>query len=173
LFIRLIIRLFQLVFQPEQYFFSQQISQQCFSAGLSAQPNDSIFNAVSPVLGNLVPTCAAVLAPGHPDRRSHLYSIFPRTLASRARLRRPAPPDHTWGVPLTPFHFSRPCTRPAAAVGAYASIQKRGGAADAQLALGGRGGDTKAKVRQQKSEERDAIPDLLLKHPDITLATCV
>jgi hypothetical protein len=30
-----------LFFQPEQYFLSQQISQQCFSAGLSAQPNGS------------------------------------------------------------------------------------------------------------------------------------
>jgi hypothetical protein len=51
------------------------------------------------------------------------------------------------------------------------SIEKEGeGAADAQPAPGG-GGDT--KVRQQKSEERDATPDLLLKHPDAILATCV
>jgi hypothetical protein len=28
-------------------------------------------------------------------------------------------------------------------------------------------------VRQQKSEDRDAIPDLLLKHPDVTLLTYV
>jgi hypothetical protein len=38
--------------------------------------------------------------------------------------------------------------------------------------LGG-GGDTKAKVRPQKSEDRDATPDLLLKHSDATLATYV
>jgi hypothetical protein len=42
LFIRLIIRLFQLVFLAETVFFlSQQINQQYFSASLSAQPNDS------------------------------------------------------------------------------------------------------------------------------------
>jgi hypothetical protein len=42
LFIRLIIRLFQLVFfSRNRIFLSQQISQQCFSAGLSAQPNGS------------------------------------------------------------------------------------------------------------------------------------
>jgi hypothetical protein len=39
--------------------------------------------------------------------------------------------------------------------GGYASIQKEEGAMDAQLASGG-GGDTKVKVRQQKSEDRDA-----------------
>jgi hypothetical protein len=40
MFIRLIIRLFQLVFSVGIIFFlSQQISQQCFSADLSAQPN--------------------------------------------------------------------------------------------------------------------------------------
>jgi hypothetical protein len=51
---------------------------------------------------------------------------------------------------------------------------KRGvGAADAQPIPGGGGGDTEAKVRQQKSEDRDATPDLLLKHPDATLATYV
>jgi len=42
-------------------------------------------------------------------------------------------------------------------------------AADAQPASRG-GGDTEAKVRQQKSEERDTMPDLLLKHPDGKLA---
>jgi hypothetical protein len=47
------------------------------------------------------------------------------------------------------------------------------GAADAQPAPGRGGGDTEAKVRQQKSEDRDAIPDLLLKHPDATLSTYV
>jgi hypothetical protein len=35
------------------------------------------------------------------------------------------------------------------------------------------GEDTDAKVRQQKSEDRDATPDLLLKHPDAILATYV
>jgi hypothetical protein len=50
--------------------------------------------------------------------------------------------------------------------------RRGGGAADAQPAPG-RGGDTEAKVRQQKSEDRDAIPDLLLKHPDATLSTYV
>jgi hypothetical protein len=40
LFARLIIRLFQLIFFSwNSIFLSQQISQQCFSAGLSAQPN--------------------------------------------------------------------------------------------------------------------------------------
>jgi hypothetical protein len=39
--------------------------------------------------------------------------------------------------------------------------------------LGGGGGDTKAKVRQQKSEDKDATPGLLLKYPDATLATYV
>jgi hypothetical protein len=34
-------------------------------------------------------------------------------------------------------------------------------------------GDTEAKVRQQKSEDRDATPNILLKHPDATLATYV
>jgi hypothetical protein len=47
-----------------------------------------------------------------------------------------------------------------------------GGAADAQPAPRG-GGDTEAKVRQQKSEDRDATLDLLLKHPDAILATYV
>jgi hypothetical protein len=49
LFIRLIIRLFQFVFSAGIIFFlSQQISQQCFSAGLSAQPNgSSIFKRLS------------------------------------------------------------------------------------------------------------------------------
>jgi hypothetical protein len=57
--------------------------------------------------------------------------------------------------------------------GGYASIQKRGGGAtDAQPAPGGRG-DTKTKVRQQKSEDKDAPPDLLLKYRDATLATYV
>jgi hypothetical protein len=46
------------------------------------------------------------------------------------------------------------------------------GVEDAQLAPGG-GGDTEAKVRQQKSEDRDATPDLLLKHLDATFATYV
>jgi hypothetical protein len=38
---------------------------------------------------------------------------------------------------------------------------------------GGGRGDTEAKVRQQKSEDREAIPDILLKHLDATLATYV
>jgi hypothetical protein len=33
--------------------------------------------------------------------------------------------------------------------------------------------DTEAKVRQQKGEDRDTTPDLLLKHPDAALATYV
>jgi hypothetical protein len=37
----------------------------------------------------------------------------------------------------------------------------------------GGGEDTKAKVRQQESEDRDPTPDLLLKYPDATLATYV
>jgi hypothetical protein len=42
LFIRLIIRLFQLIFfSQNNIFLSQQISQKCFSAGLSAQQNGS------------------------------------------------------------------------------------------------------------------------------------
>jgi hypothetical protein len=45
------------------------------------------------------------------------------------------------------------------------------GAADAQPPPGG--GDTEAKVRQQKGEDKDTTPDLLLKHPDTTLATYV
>jgi hypothetical protein len=44
------------------------------------------------------------------------------------------------------------------------------GVADAQPAPRGGGGDIEAKVRQQKSEDRDAPPDLLLKYPDATLA---
>jgi hypothetical protein len=39
--------------------------------------------------------------------------------------------------------------------------------------VGGGGGDTEAKVRQQKSEDRDATPDLFLNHPDTTLVTYV
>jgi hypothetical protein len=39
--------------------------------------------------------------------------------------------------------------------------------------LGGGGGDAEAKVRKQKSEDRDGTPDLLLKHLDATLATYV
>jgi hypothetical protein len=38
---------------------------------------------------------------------------------------------------------------------------------------GGGGGDTEAKVRQQKSEDKDATPDLFSKHLDTTLATYV
>ena len=49
--------------------------------------------------------------------------------------------------------------------------RRGGGATNAQPALGV--GDTEAKVRQQKSEDRDATPDLLLKHPDATLETYV
>jgi hypothetical protein len=49
--------------------------------------------------------------------------------------------------------------------------RRGGGAADAQSALGGEGGDTEAKVRQQKSEDIDVTPDLLLKYPHTTLAT--
>jgi hypothetical protein len=45
------------------------------------------------------------------------------------------------------------------------------GAADAQSTPGG--GDTEVKVRQQKNENRDTTPDLLLKHPNTTLATHV
>jgi hypothetical protein len=41
---------------------------------------------------------------------------------------------------------------------------------DAQPTPGG-GGDT--ETRQQKTEKRDATPDLLLKHPDATLAIYV
>jgi hypothetical protein len=45
LFTRFIIRLFQLVFfSRNSIFLSQQISQQCFSAGLSAQPNGANIN---------------------------------------------------------------------------------------------------------------------------------
>jgi hypothetical protein len=48
------------------------------------------------------------------------------------------------------------------------------GAADAQpTPEGGGGGDTEAKVRQQKSDGRDTTPDLLLKYLDATLATHV
>jgi hypothetical protein len=66
---------------------------------------------------------------------------------------------------------------PAAVVGDYSRWlcqhpEEGERAADAQPASGG-GGDTKAKVRQQKSEDRDVTPDLLLKHPDATLATYV
>jgi hypothetical protein len=53
------------------------------------------------------------------------------------------------------------------------AFRRGGGAADTQPVLGGGGGDTEAKVRQQKSEDRDATPDLLLKHLDTTLATYV
>jgi hypothetical protein len=45
-------------------------------------------------------------------------------------------------------------------------------AADAHPRPGG-GRDTEAKVRQQKSEDRDVTPNLLLKHPNATLATYV
>jgi hypothetical protein len=44
---------------------------------------------------------------------------------------------------------------------------------NAQPASGGGGRDTKAKGRQQTSEDRDATPDLLLKHSDATLATYI
>jgi hypothetical protein len=37
----------------------------------------------------------------------------------------------------------------------------------------GGGGDIEVKVRQKKNEDRDATPDLLLKHPDTTLVTYV
>jgi hypothetical protein len=50
-----------------------------------------------------------------------------------------------------------------AACRSVTSIEKEGGGADVQPAPGG-GGDTKA--RQQNSEEGDAIPDLVLKHPN-------
>jgi hypothetical protein len=33
--------------------------------------------------------------------------------------------------------------------------------------------DNEAKVRQQKSENRDATPDIFLKHPNTTLATYI
>jgi hypothetical protein len=45
------------------------------------------------------------------------------------------------------------------------------GVADVQPAA--RRGDTEMKVMQQKSEDRDATSDLLLKHPDATVATYV
>jgi hypothetical protein len=50
--------------------------------------------------------------------------------------------------------------------------RREGGAANAPPAPGG-GGDTEAKVRQQKSEDKDATPYLFLKYPDATLATYV
>jgi hypothetical protein len=37
---------------------------------------------------------------------------------------------------------------------------------DAQPASGQGGGDTEEKARQQKSEDRDATPNLFLKHPE-------
>jgi hypothetical protein len=43
------------------------------------------------------------------------------------------------------------------------------GVTDAQPALAGGEGNTEAKVRQQKSKDRDATPHLLLKHPDTHL----
>jgi hypothetical protein len=49
--------------------------------------------------------------------------------------------------------------------------KRAGRAADAQTAPRGGGGDTEANVRQQKSEDTDATPNLLLKHADATLAT--
>jgi hypothetical protein len=52
-----------------------------------------------------------------------------------------------------------------------ANIQKDG-EGRWMLAPGG-GGDIEAKVRQKKNKDRDATPDLLLKHPDATLATYV
>jgi hypothetical protein len=76
-----------------------------------------------------------------------------------------------------PLCFSRACTRPAAAAGDYSRWLRQHpeeweGAADPEPALGG-GGDIEVKVRQEKCEDKDATPDLLLKHPDATLATYV
>jgi hypothetical protein len=67
--------------------------------------------------------------------------------------------------------------RLAAVVGDYSRWlrqhpEKWEGVANAQPTLGV-GGDTKAKVRQEKCEDKDTTPDLLLKHPDATLATYV
>jgi hypothetical protein len=58
-------------------------------------------------------------------------------------------------------------------VASPASIRGPGeGAADAQSTPRG-GGDNEAKMRQQKSEDRDTTLNLLLKHLDVTLATYV
>jgi hypothetical protein len=46
-------------------------------------------------------------------------------------------------------------------------------AADTQPPPGEGGGDSKAKVRWQKSKDKDATPNLLLKHPDATLTAYV
>jgi len=73
-----------------------------------------------------------------------------------------------------PLHFSHACTWPANYSRWLRQHPEEGErAADAQLAPGGGGRDTEAKVRQQKSKDRDATLDLLLKHPDATLATYV
>jgi hypothetical protein len=52
-------------------------------------------------------------------------------------------------------------------------LEERERAADAQPVMVGGGGDTEAKVRQQKSEDRDVTSNLLLNHPDTTLVTYV
>jgi hypothetical protein len=46
-------------------------------------------------------------------------------------------------------------------------------AADTQPPPGEGGGDSKVKVRWQKSKDKDATPNLFLKHPDATLAAYV
>jgi hypothetical protein len=114
-----------------------------------------------------------MLALGRPNGHPRLHCISPHAPTTRACLH---------GARVAWLHMGSPCMRPirshtqawpAAAAGGYASIQKKGeGAVDSQPALG-QWGDTEAMVRQQKNEDRDATPNLLLKHPDATLATYV
>jgi hypothetical protein len=109
------------------------------------------------------------------SKRTGLHFICPRTPA--LAYAGPVPLDPRWlhvGSPhARPLCFSRVCMRPTnCSRWLWQRPEEGEGAADAQPTPGG-GRDIEVKVRQQKSEDKDATPDLLLKHPDATLATYV
>jgi hypothetical protein len=56
---------------------------------------------------------------------------------------------------------------------ATSTSRRVGGGGGCPTGTGRRREDTEAKVRQEKYEDKDATPNLLLKHPDATLATYV
>ena len=119
-----------------------------------------------------------MLASRHLDARAFIPS--PAHLHPSPANAGPALPDCTSGVPARAPSASHAHARGQQlqdVTTALPAFKKVGegegeGAADAQPALG-EGVDTEAKVRHQKSEDRDATPDLLLKHQDPTLATYV
>jgi hypothetical protein len=128
------------------------------SEGDFASPPHKIFLRSLGLIASAAYFHTGVLASGRPDGRPRLHSVSPCTPASRARLQGPRRPTARGESPFTPLRFSRVCTQTVVAVGDYSRWLRQHpeegeGAADAQPAPGG-GGDTEAKVRQQKKQRQ-------------------